>query len=233
MPLSRAIIDAIWPEGSIWQPEDGADLDRLLDGIAENQEAVRRLLADLATLRDPMLTTILSDLEREFGITPDSSIDEDVRRSKLLAAKTDGSSDGSSSTLQSQLQAAGFNVQVHINDPVANPANFVTFSPNSIFGNPDAIFNGDGVQFGGRRGFLLVNGPIYYQQQKIEYDSPADPIYWPLVFFIGGTAFRDSSRVITSIETVTVPIARKAEFIRLVVKYKPLHSWAGVVVNFV
>jgi hypothetical protein len=232
MSLSRAVLDALLPGGSLWAPEDGGGLDQILDGIADSDETVREFLDGLARLRSPLYTPILDDLEREFGIVPDDTLSDAVRRTRLLAVKTDGSSDGSADSLEAQLQAAGFPVQVHINNPAVDPAQFVTFAPNSTFGNEDALFGKTGVLFAGRRGFLLVNGPIYYQQIKVEYVSPADSNYWPLVFFVGGEATRNPAGEITQIEPVTLPVSRKAEFIRLVIKYKPLHSWAGVVVVF-
>lgn len=262
MSLLRAVIDALLPEGQIWAVEDGADLDALFDGLADSLDADYEYLADLARLRNPLLTPILDDLENEYGLSPNASLTEETRRARLLAAKTARSSDGTLEFLQDTLQLAGFNVTVYANYPPVNPALFVTFDPSVIFGNEDALFNGTGALFGGARGYLLVNGPVYENQQLVEYESPADPGYWPLVFFIGGAATRTdeyvvsaaicgnasaicgttaavasppepNSGAITQIETVEIPISRKEEFNRLIVKFKPMFSWAGVVVNFV
>lgn len=63
------------------------------------------------------------------------------------------------------------------------------------------------------------------------YDVPADPGYWPLIFFIGGEATRDPvTGALTRIEIAPVAIERKAEFKRLILRYKPMAAWAGLVV---
>jgi hypothetical protein len=233
MSLSRAVLDALLPGGSLWAPEDGGGLDQILDGIADSDETVREFLDGLARLRSPLYTPILDDLEREFGIVPDDTLSDAVRRARLFVVKTAGSSTGSADYVESKLRAAGFDVRVHINFPAVDPALFIEFAASGIFNNASAVFNGAGVQFGGARGSLLVNGPIYYNQQKVVYETPAGSEYWPLVFFIGGEATRDPvTGALTSIDQAVLPIERKEEFIRLVIQYKPLFSWCGLVALF-
>lgn len=232
MPLCRGVLESLLPPGSLWVPEEEEGFDHLLAGIAANAEAIREFLERLAHVRDPLLTTVLPDLETEFGIIPDPAMPETTRRQRLLATKTAGNSDGSLDFMQDKLRAAGFDVTVHANSPAADPSLFTSFDPSSITGNDNALFGRDGVVFGGIRGHLLVNGPVYQDQQLLNYTSPEDPVYWPLVFFVGGAATRGPDGVITQIETTTVPITRKDELTRLIVKYKPLHSWAGLVINY-
>jgi hypothetical protein len=234
MLLSRAVLDALLPPGSLWTPEDGAEFDALLEALAENAEPVRIFLDGLARVRSPQLTPFLSDLEKEYGILPDAALSEATRRSRLAAIKTAVNSTGAVPFLQGKLNAAGFDVQVHINNPPVNPAQFIDFAPPTVMGNASAVFNGVGAQFGGARGELLVNGPVYDAGVLVTYTTPTDPVYWPLVFFIGGDATRDPvTGEITRIERVTLPANRRAEFIALVIKYKPLYTWCGLVAEFV
>ena len=65
MQLTRAILDALLPTGSIWTPEQDAGLDQLLDGMATNHERARAFVGALADLRNPLKTPILDDLERD------------------------------------------------------------------------------------------------------------------------------------------------------------------------
>jgi hypothetical protein len=51
----------------------------------------------------------------------------------------------------------------------------------------------------------------------IEYEVPSDSGYWGLIFFVGGEATRDP----------------RSEFITLILRFKPMHSWAAVIANFV
>ena len=233
MQLSKEIIRSLMPEGALWSAEDDAGLDLLLDGVADNHEAVKDYLAGIARLRDPLNTPILADLETEYGVEPDDSIANSLRRERLLATKTAGNSDGTLEFMQEKLNAAGFPLTVYANDPVIDPGLVVSFSPNSITGNEDALFGKDGAIFGTKNGYLLVNGPIYYNQAEVEYTIPPSN-YWPMVFFIGGEATQNVlTGAIELIEPVNIPVSRKNELIRLIIKYKPMHSWCGLVVRYI
>lgn len=233
MSLLRGVIDALLPPGSLWVPQEDEGLDLLFNGIGDNAEAVRLFLATLADIRNPLLTPILPDLEAEFGILPDDAIDEATRRQRLLAVMTARSSNGSLDFMQGKLNDAGFPVTVYANSPAADPSLFTGYAPGNIMGNEDALFGKTGAIFGGRRGMLLVNGKIFYDQSEVDYLSPTDPRYWPLVFFIGGDATRDEDGVLTLIDTVSLPNNRRNEFISLIIKYKPMFTWCGLVANFV
>jgi len=66
------------------------------------------------------------------------------------------------------------------------------------------------------------------------YVIPADPGYWPLVFFVGGAATRDPiTNEITDIEIYGVPNQRRLEFRRIILTFKPMHSWGGLIVVYV
>ena len=65
---SRDVINALLPEGFFWVPATDDDYDKLLDGIADNSDAVFEDLEELRYLRDPARTPILSDLEKEYAV---------------------------------------------------------------------------------------------------------------------------------------------------------------------
>jgi hypothetical protein len=68
----------------------------------------------------------------------------------------------------------------------------------------------------------------------IEYEIPGIAGYWPLIFFVGGEATRDPiTDELTDIDIAPIPIQRRAEFRRLILQYKPLFSWAGLVIVYV
>lgn len=260
--VARQLLDSLLPGGSIWTPKDGAGFDQLIDGLADDLEILRKFLADLAVLRNPILTPILSDLEKEYGIVPDWGLSESVRRGRLLAVMTAVSGDGTAVFMQNQLRAAGFDVYVHINDPPADPGTFLFNAPATICGNEKAVCGYEGAVCGGLRGDLLVNGDVYehvyftgticgglyavcgngeaicrdeadFAQQLIEYEIPTDPGYWPLLFFVGGPATRDGAGIITEIATAQVLLSRRDELRRLIVKYKPMFSWGGLIVQYI
>jgi hypothetical protein len=265
--LSRATLNALLPQGSAWEPEQGDDYDLLLDGIANNTEKVRLDLDDIRNFRNPAETVILSDLEKEFGVIPASASTEAERRERLAAKMFNKSELPTYEFLEAKLVAAGFDVQVHANSPAVDPAIFLDQSFQMTAG--DLLPGGNDAQAGeaeayaGRiGGELLVNGEQFTSFPNYttlageadaqageaeaaagnfdgislvadEYEIPTDSGYWGMIFFVGGDATRNASGELTEIEIAEVPIERKAEFKRLILTYKPMFSWAGLVVVYV
>lgn len=226
--ISRAVIDALLPPGAIWIVADGDDLDLLFEGMADNMELVRIDLNNLAYIRNPQLTVILDDLEKEFGIPFDPTLTEQERRDQLQAAKLATQGDGTDTFLQAQLQQAGFDVQVHSNEPPIDPA-IILEASFLVYCDGDGAFCGHEDALCGRSaGELIANGDALFDIFPI----PASSDYWHLIFFVGGDAVRNAGTdAIESIAPASVPVARIPELIRLIVKYKPLHAWCGLIVT--
>ncbi len=68
--------------------------------------------------------------------------------------------------------------------------------------------------------------------RKLNYFNPGDPNYWHLFFFVGGLATFDIEGKITSIQQVLIPIERKAEFLELIIRHKPLSTWGIFIGQF-
>jgi hypothetical protein len=219
------MIDDLLPPGPIWEPEEDADFDLLLDGIADNYEVLRLFLADLADIRNPNKTSILDDLEREYGIPTNTLLSEAVRRQRLAELAFGTSGNGTEDDLQTALRNVGFDVYVYQNDPAVDPAIFldqqfqmVAAGGNAYAGRSDAFAARTG-------GELLVNGEIFLTSriftsgagsgfyagtghgageytdllvEKQEYPTPTDPNDWPLVFFVGGAATLGFVELITN-----------------------------------
>lgn len=257
--LTRAMLDDTLPPGPIWEPEDDGDFDLLLDGIADNLEAQRLFMSTLSDIRNPLKTTMLSDLEREYGIPTNLLISEATRRIRLAELVYGRSSNGTEDDLQTALRNLGFDVYVYQNDPAVDPAIFLSQAFQMVAGGGNA-YAGRADAFAGRAGGeLLVNGAIFtttkvytsgagsgfyagtghgageYDDliiEKIEYTIPTDPDDWPLVFFVGGAVTRDGSGALLTIDNATVDGTREDEFKSIILRYKPLHSWAALIVTF-
>jgi len=258
----RPVIDALLPPGPLWVPKPGGDFDNLLTGQATNYEDVKQFLGELADIRDPLKTAYLSDAEKEWGLVPNPDLTEAERRDRLLAAKTSGGNEGTDEYIQAKLQLAGFGLYVHRNNPAVDPSLFIFTGSGAIFGDSDTVFGAAGAVMGGTNGEYVVNGDLFYNEldwlgmfgrdisvmggadtqmgatsgalirRKVTYPDPTDPIYWPLVFFIGGEATRDpSTGALTQIDTAQVPASRRDELISLIVKYKPAHTWCGLLIE--
>jgi hypothetical protein len=127
---------------------------------------------------------------------------------------------------------------------------------------PSAYAAGTSIAYAGERGgYYLVYGdrfnhrPVYpaagrgmaaldfpsascagyfedYIGYENEYTAPIPKDYWPFVFFVGGEVTRNSDGSIASVGMVAVPIGRRQELHRLILRAKPPHSWAGMVVTY-
>ena len=255
MPRSfmRQVIDALMPDGAIWQPAVGGDFDKLLDGISETQQAVFDDLGSLEYIRDPYRCPkeLLPDLEREFGIAPNNAMTEKDRRASLAVVRYKQRSLATAQKLRRALNLAGFGV-----------GGFgLTVTPNTPATNPYPIFaSHDG-------GYYLVSGdritirPLYPQAGNIvarafdgsdmqsgresagffeetilinladNYKTPGQQ-YWPLIFFVGGTVTRDANGRITNVAIVDIPATRRQELHRLILRIKPLGIWAAMMVRY-
>lgn len=152
---------------------------------------------------------------------------------------------------------------VHINNPPVDPAIFIfqVFKAfcgfgTSLCGHEDAIMAAIG-------GELVVNGEVFnfvrnffvqfgqttsvcghqdaimggHNTQKVVVEDifmiPANPGYWGMFFFVGGAATRNPAGELTAIEIYLMPVVRREELRRLILKHKPLGTWCGLVADFI
>ena len=259
--FSKKELIALLPSGPTWKPAPNGGLDKLLDGLGESSDQVYDDIDLISEVRNPRTTDQLDDIERENGVVPDFSLSEEIRRNRLASDIFNTESTGGPTDLQTILDESGFDLFVYQNDPAVDPALFLTQSFQMVLGGFNAYLGRADAFLGISGGELLVNGdiidqsPAYIMQvggpnsylgnslallgyftsfnvEKFEYEIPTDPDYWPLVFFVGGVATRDPiTNAITAIESGEVPIGRMNELRTTILKYKPLHSWCGLIVN--
>jgi hypothetical protein len=254
---------ARWPKGWAWDPKPDDDLDKLLQVMEDIEDGVIEDGQALADIMDPQKTNQLSDLEKEYGILPLDSATEQERRDDVQAQKTSRGGSGAWDYIQAKLRESGFtDVYVHPNDPAVDPNIFLDQAFQMVANGANAFAGRDDAFAGRVGGELLVNGDLFTQRPKytmvcggsfasagnddalcgrfdeleripIEYKVPTNPGYWPLFGFFGGPAIRDGSGYIISIEPVEISINRRSKFRELILKYKPAHSWAALIVNYV
>ena len=196
--LMRAVYDAVMPPGSVWTPEEEKEFDQLLDGMAENSEVVRLFLADLANIRRPSKTTMLDDLENEFGIVKNENSSDEDRRAQIAAIKFSKGGNGDKNFLESALQTAGFDVQVHNNEPPVDPGLLLDSEEYSVAGHDN----------------------------NIDADLISDD--YPLVFFVGGDATLGGGGEITDLAYGFINVDSVPVFKRILKAIIPMHAWAGV-----
>jgi len=201
--VTRKMINGFLPPGSIWTAEEEEGFDEFLEGMADNAEDVRAFLALLSEIRRPSTVPLelLADLEEEFGIVTNQNLTEQQRRDQVAAIKFSKGGNGSKDYLENALQAAGFNVFVHENDPPVDPAPLVSTTS------------------------FIVAGKFNRVAASLTSED------WPLVFFVGGPATRDGiTDELLSIDIASIPIDGASTFKRIIQRSMPMHAWAATAV---
>ena len=175
--ITRQTINALLPKGSAWTPKPGGGYDLFLDGVADNAEDIRGDLEALAYLRDSALTSIRSDLEKEYGLLGNDALSLSERITRLIAAKSERSGFGAD-YMQDKLNAYGFDtLSVFINDPPVNPNIFLLIGgtqfndADAVCGNTNAVFAPVGTALDAE---LIVNGPLF---RESIIPPPVDGVY--------------------------------------------------------
>jgi hypothetical protein len=81
--------------------------------------------------------------------------------------------------------------------------------------------------------YNYAGGYFYQKQVSIPWAAPADSWAWPLVFFVAGSATRDGNGYITALTPAQVPASQVPALKRIILKYKPLHTWCVLAYNAV
>jgi hypothetical protein len=175
--LMRAVLDATLPDGSAWNPVPGGDFDHLLDGIGDDLQTVLDFLGTIDDIRNPRTTAYLDDLEREYGISPNSQLSDAQRRATLLIAKYQRNIRGTINNLQTALDraglgAGGYGLTVYANDPPVDTGPFTTYAfitecvADLGYGKNQCGYNTDGATVlavaGSSGGIWVINGDTIF-----------------------------------------------------------------------
>lgn len=217
------------PDSEAWRLYPGKTLTKLFMGLSGCFDDAQTFIDDVYLDLFPATTRQISEWEHQFGIQPNPL--EAVRRAALAAewAAQGGQSPG---YIQGVLQTAGFDVYVHDwwssgpNPYVArNPLDYTLFpligtvqcgEPLALCGEPLAECNN-----------VLVNDPLYLVNKDLTERAPPpipnDPTKWPFFLYVGGETFG---------ELAPIPLSRKAEFHRLLLKLRPTQLWVVTLVDY-
>jgi hypothetical protein len=241
MSEMKSVFEALLPPGAIWRPKPDGDFDRLLAGMGDNAQEIYEFFEDLAHVRDPRRTTILSDLEKEYGIITNPALPEADRITQLLAVKYAVPDTASWEHVQDKLRAAGFTgIVVTPNDPAIDP-DIIISAP----GGGELLVNGELVinqtpaylaQANGDNTFaangLAVCGYFVNVDREIyQYSIPDAWRYWRFFGFIGGAASGWPGSPAIALHNVNYKLESTLK--RLILGYKPEHSWAVLRINYI
>ena len=170
--VMRSFLDAVTPPG--WQPVPGEDMDNQLSAIADGLQYVYDFLTTMGTMRDPQRTAYLDELEREYGVSPNTILTDAQRRAYLALIKYARNRRGTIDNMQTALNLAGLGVggyglNVYANDPPVHPGPFTQFSYQCVCGGANAYCGYNPVGGGGavtavcgvNGGLWVVNGDVF------------------------------------------------------------------------
>lgn len=218
------------PTGAAWRITIQKTLRKFFEGLTGAPADAREFIDGVYEQLAPETTDELAEWERQFGL--DGTGDEATRRTALSAAwqATGGQSPR---YLQDILQAAGFDVYVH-EWWSAGPPIWVARDPRD-YADPALVGEvqcGEVVAQCGEDlaecSDLLAADADYLVNDDLSRRAPpplpSDPERWQHFFYVGGETFPD---------TATVPSERRAEFRRMLLKYKPTHLWIVLRIEYV
>jgi hypothetical protein len=218
------------PDAAPWRLTFGKTLTKFFEGLAgapaDAQAFTDAVYEDLF----PDTTRQISEWEHHFGI-PANPLE--ATRRLNLAAEWAAQGGQSPSYIQGILQTAGFDVYVHEwwssgpNPYVARDPRTYTLDaligtiqcgePLAQCGEPLAECNN-----------VLVNDPLYLVNKDLTERAPPpipdDSAFWPFFWYVGAETFPNHAEI---------PLARKAEFHRLLLKLGPAHQWIVTLVDYV
>lgn len=206
----------LYPEGTAFEPKLDGGMDQFLQAKGDINQTRIDNINNLAYLRNPQKTTMLKDLERDYGVPSDEGLSDTDRRNTLMPLVYQKRTASSRDLLQAKLHDAGFtDLYVYDNYPISDPRPFATSSSLCVCGNQAACCGNEQAIASKYGGQLVVNGSLTklvprrasvcgsqyamcgvqeavagyfdsYIYQELDYSLPTDSDYWGFVFFVGG-----------------------------------------------
>jgi hypothetical protein len=233
-------IQHLLPRSTAWSLTKDKTIRKFFAGLAGYFDDANgpRIYADkilLDVFPSTARATALAEWEKQFGLVPDAN--EAVRRLALAAAWQAGGGQ-SPSYIQGVLQTAGFSVYVH--EWWSSGPPFVARDPRTYTQHPSVgIYQCAPtalIEFACAPRILdqpqcndaLGNEPGYLVNKDLTHRPPPpvpdDPATWPYFLYIGAASFPTHANV---------PVARRDEFERLILKLRPTQHWIVMLVNYV
>lgn len=238
----KTLIETLWPDSQLGDIDPNGDLAKLFEGLAEHYQDIYDVIFNLAYIRDPRLTNVLSDLEREYGIVTDTSLSEAVRRQMLAHKMYRRPPYGSCEALENELYNAGFtNLIVTPNQPVVDPADVsggageLLVNGKLYTGQSPAYYicAGSGIAYCGHN---RAYSGYFLSMNKTEktYSIPSEikaHWTWPFIVWVGSTASGWPSS--PAVAQANVDSQRETQLRNLLLEFKPIHVWIIMRINWV
>jgi hypothetical protein len=228
-------LQLLLPDAAAWRTTTQKQLRSFFEALGEAFDDIRTDV-DLAYLDGfPADTREAAEWERAFGLTPATDATEDDRRA-ALAAEWQATGGQSPAYLEGILQTAGFDVYIH-EWWESGPDPYVVRNPNDYTDVP-AIGSVQCSDLSDQHlcsalsdqpqcDRFLANDPHYLVNKDLTPRAPPpipdDDTCWPYFLYVGGETFPDLA---------VIPVERRDEFERLILKLRPTHNWIVTNVQF-
>jgi len=235
------------PRGAAWRLPYGSPIRRFFDGFGPTLDRARDAADAPINEAFPETTTSLATWEKQFGLRGGGT---DSERRAILAAEWQATGGQSVAYITQILQTAGFDVAVYeywsAEGPpavVRDPRDYteqpligtVQCTPQTYqyLGQPQCsdglVGPDDRVVHQFQCDAFLQNDPHYLVNKLLTNEAPPpvpdDPDTWPYFLYVGAsTGFGDIAEI---------PLSRRAEFERLLLKLRPLQNWIVLLVQYV
>jgi hypothetical protein len=235
MSLFLRVFQHLLPDAEPWRLAVGKTLTKFFEGLSGAPTDARAFVDSVYEDLSPETTRQITEWESQFGIPPNPL--EAVRRANI-AAEWLANGGQSPKYIQDVLQTAGFDVYVH-DWWSSGPNPYVVRDPRSFTLDPliGTIQCGESLAQCGEPlaecNNILNNDPHYIVNKDLTERAPPpipDPISpelvhpaWRHFWYVGGETFPDIA---------LVPLSRKAEFQRLLLKVKPAQTWIVTLVEY-
>lgn len=211
----------LYPTGRAFRMFEGSWLEALNNGRAAVEA---QAVEDAFSIQDSMLpdnanftAADATDWERRLGMITNSSTPLEDRKAAILRKMSYPGRNPARSHylyLQRQLQLSGFDVYVHENIPVQNPA---TLNPNILTWGQ----HGNGAQHGLQSPYInQVVANSLVNANDISFNPGSENT---CVFFIGGSTLGTYA---------SVPASRETEFRQTILRLKPVQNTAYLFITY-
>jgi hypothetical protein len=241
-PLFMRVLQHLLPRSNVWSLTQNKTIGKFFGGLAaffDDSIDSPKAYADSILSEVFPATTSLASLaiwETQYGLTHDAL---EANRRSSLAAEWAATGGQSKAYIQSVLQTAGFALYVH--DWWSSGPPYVSRNPRSYTQVPQiGTYQCAAYALTGHAecappllgqaqcNDFLANEPGYLVNKDLTLRPPpavpSDPSAWPSFFYVGAATFPNR---------VSIPVARRAELERLVLKLRPTHQWVVMLVDYV
>ena len=234
------IFKHLLPRAKAWSITQGKRLREFFEGLSGIAPDFKEYIDDIWLDIFPQTTRELDKWDNQFYLGSFSGTEQ--QRRDRLAAAWQALGDQDPKYIQDTLQANGFDVYIHEWWTPATAPQVPAVTPvprdptTAVVGSSYMLVNiiiepvyqdiavaGEALMQAGESVALAGNQVVASYGRKV-YPVPTDPLEWPFVLYFGGSTFPNQA---------TVPVARKDELERLVLKLCPAQQWLGMLINYV